>query len=113
MVKFLRPSVARMDVRTAKPAPKVADPELLTPDHRAWREAVIRRAGYRCEAIEVGVRCTVGRPARLFADHIVERKDGGAPLDPKNGQCLCGRHHTLKTAKARADRMAERYPRQP
>ena len=37
----------------------------------------------------------------MFADHIVERKDGGADLDPRNGQCLCGRHHTMKTAQTR------------
>jgi 5-methylcytosine-specific restriction protein A len=87
----------------------MADPALLTPKHRAWRSAVLRKAGWRCEAVEDGKRCEVKAPARLFADHIVERKDGGAPLDPRNGQCLCGSHHTIKTAKARADRMAERY----
>lgn len=109
MVRTLQPSIAALDVRTAKPAPKKADAELLTPEHRAWRSDVLRRAGFRCEAVENGQRCTVAAPARLFADHKQERKDGGAPLDPANGQCLCGRHHSLKTAQARAARMAQRF----
>jgi len=109
MVRTLRPSIAAMDVRSARPAPKVADPELLTPEHRAWRAAVLRRAGYRCEAVDDGKRCEVRAPARLFADHIIERKDGGAPLDPANGQCLCGSHHSAKTIAERAKRMAIRY----
>ena len=52
----------------------------------------------------VGVQARGGRgDHRTFADHIRERKDGGDPLDPANGQCLCGQHHTLKTVAARAE----------
>jgi hypothetical protein len=105
-LKTLGPSVRTMDTRTVKPLPKRADPELLTPEHRAWRAEVLRRAGYRCEQIERGKRCEVREPARLFADHVVERRDGGAPLDPANGRCLCGSHHTRKTAAARAARLS-------
>jgi hypothetical protein len=46
----------------------------------------------------------------MFADHKVERRDNGAPLDLANGQCVCGHHHSLKTASERAKRMAQRYP---
>ena len=42
----------------------------------------------------------------MFADHITEIRDGGDPFDPANGQCLCGRCHTLKTNAARAARHA-------
>lgn len=93
------------DTRCVKPAPKAADAELLTPEHRAWRAAVLKRAGYRCEAVEAGVRCAVRAPSRLFADHIIERRDGGSPLDLSNGQCLCGSHHTRKTVAARTARL--------
>lgn len=109
MVKQIGQQHRQVDLRSAQPIAKRADPELLTPEHRAWRTAVLQRAGYRCEAVVTGGRCRVSAPARLFADHIVERKDGGAPLDPRNGQCLCGSHHTLKTAAERAKRMAIRY----
>ncbi|OYW50928.1 MAG: hypothetical protein B7Z34_03715 [Novosphingobium sp. 12-62-10] len=50
-------------------------------------------------------RCRKAAPDhRMFADHKVEIKDGGAPFDLDNGQCLCGQHHSLKTAQARAAR---------
>jgi 5-methylcytosine-specific restriction enzyme A len=44
----------------------------------------------------------------MFADHICEVADEGDRFDPANGQCLCGRHHALKTARARAARLAAR-----
>lgn len=87
-------------------APKRADAELLTPEHRAWRLQVMTRAGWRCEAVDHGYRCMVAHPARLFADHVVERKDGGALGGL--GMCLCASHHAAKTMKERANRMARR-----
>jgi 5-methylcytosine-specific restriction protein A len=101
------PRLAPHDTRTARPRPKQADAELQTPEHRAWRLAVCRRAGWRCEWIkEDGKRCEASaeRGDRMFADHIIERADGGALLDPNNGQCLCGSHNTLKGNEARAAR---------
>lgn len=108
-IAVMKPRVRVTDTRHVRVDPKRADPELLTSGHRAWASEVVRRAGYQCEAIEDGRRCAVRRPARLFADHIVERRDGGAPLDLANGRCLCSRHHVLKTVRERARRMAERY----
>lgn len=98
--------LATRDTRAVKPPPKRADAELLTPEHKAWRKEVLLRAGYRCQAVDAGRRCAKAAPDhRLFADHIVERRDGGDALDHGNGQCLCGAHHTLKTIRARAERM--------
>jgi 5-methylcytosine-specific restriction protein A len=107
VLRNVRPRLPVLDLRTARPAPKVADRELLTGDHRAWREAVLQRAGHRCEWVEHGVRCdrTVA-DHRLYADHVVERQDGGAALDVANGKCLCASHHGLKTFRERARRMA-------
>jgi hypothetical protein len=107
VVRTLRPNIGRaFDPRCAKPPVHKADPELLTPEHRAWREEVLRRAGFRCEWIEEGRRCEKAEPLhRMFADHIRERRDGGPRFDPANGMCLCGRHHTLKTHDERAKRM--------
>ena len=106
-LKTTQPRLRTIDTRTVKPPPNSADAELQTPEHKAWALQVKRRAGWRCEWIDNGQRCAVAAPARLFADHINERRDGGARLDPKNGRCLCGRHHSLKTAAARARRMME------
>jgi 5-methylcytosine-specific restriction endonuclease McrA len=95
MVKMLGPRITTLDVRSAKPAPKANDKFYFSRDYRAWREAVIARAGGRCQWPGCGT--TEGR---MHADHIIERRDGGADLDPRNGQCLCHRHHTLKTHQA-------------
>ena len=48
--------------------------------------------------------CALSR-VRLFADHVQERADRpDLRLDVGNGAALCGRHHTLKSAAARAER---------
>jgi 5-methylcytosine-specific restriction protein A len=102
----LKPTLKAFDARAVKPAPKTVDPFYLTPQYDDWRAKVIANAGARCQAFENGFRCTKAAPLhRMFADHIVERQDGGVPYDPTNGQCLCGKHHTLKTVRARAERL--------
>jgi 5-methylcytosine-specific restriction protein A len=104
----LRPRVAMASQRLT-PRPKTVDPYYSTPEHRAWRKAVYQRAGWRCEAIlENGQRCEASalRGDRLFADHVVERRDGGA--DQGEGKALCGSHHASKTSDERNKRMARR-----
>lgn len=97
---MLKPQAAAIDVSLAKRLPKEAEAHYATPEHRAWARQVIERAHGRCQ----GKAC--GRTGvRLFADHIVERRDGGASLDVRNGQALCGSCHTRKTTAERAKRM--------
>ncbi|MBX3579898.1 MAG: HNH endonuclease [Rhizobiaceae bacterium] len=108
-LRMLRPTLATLDTRAAKPAPKMVDPFYQSAEYLAWRELVISRAGRRCEDIDqaTGRRCTKAEPRyRMYADHIVERKDGGADLDLDNGRCRCASHHVAKTHAARAARMA-------
>jgi len=72
----------------------------------AWRAQVIAKAGGRCEAVDNGRRCQRGHPDhRVYADHRVELKDGGAPFDVRNGQCLCASHHVQKTLRNRGTRL--------
>ena len=85
------------DTRTARPAPKQADPFYRTAAWSDLRADLIRIRGARCEHCQ-------RTGSRLFADHIVELKDGGAALDPANLQLLCGACHTAKTSAARAAR---------
>ena len=100
-----KPGLASIGGRRVATLPKEALPVYQTPEYRIWRETVIARAGGRCEAIVDGKRCVKAAPRhRMFADHKVEVRDGGALFDPENGRCLCGAHHTAKTAKARAER---------
>src|SRR4029077_15091757 len=85
---------------------RVKDAVYNNPQYHAWRNAVVRRAGARCEYHDHhGLRCTKASPEhRMFADHIVEIKDGGSVLDVTNGQCLCYSHHTIKTNEVKKKR---------
>jgi 5-methylcytosine-specific restriction endonuclease McrA len=100
----LKPVLKAAEFRTVIPLKKAPDPELTTEAHRKWRGAVLRRANFACE------KCGAdGKTNRLFADHIKERRDGGALLDPANGMALCSSCHAKKTAQARARRMHDRH----
>ena len=105
-LRSLSPMVRTTDTSTTRLAPKVKDPIYDSPDFRTWRALVYQRAGYRCEAVDrYGLRCSKAAPQhRLYADHIVELKDGGSLTDPANGQCLCAAHHTTKTNVVRVQR---------
>jgi hypothetical protein len=103
----LKPLLRRFVNGAVAPETKWTDPFYLTPAYRAWRVAIVTRAGFRCEDIDIntGQRCTKMWPEhKLIADHIRERVDGGADLDPANGMCRCFSHHQVKTMKARAER---------
>lgn len=75
--------------------PKVADRFYTSPEWQALKRT--KRAE--------GAWCVVcGSTKRLILDHIIERKDGGADLDPSNVEWLCHLHHQQKTARAREAR---------
>jgi len=96
---MLSPRVPTMDTRTAKPPPKAADAELLSAEWREMRARVIRETRGRCQHPGCGKA-----EGRMYVDHIEERRDGGGVLDRANLQCLCPRHHALKTNAERAKR---------
>ena len=100
-LRMLGPMLRSADLSAAKVPEKTADPFYSTPEYRAWRELVIARANGVCQHKGCG-----RKERRMFADHIVEVKDRGARFDPNNGQCLCGKHHSLKTAAAKAARLS-------
>ncbi|WP_188260713.1 HNH endonuclease signature motif containing protein [Azospirillum tabaci] len=119
----LPPRVAKLDVSVAALPPKEADRFYLSIEWRKLVASLIRTRGRRCE------RCGKtheddGGSVKLIGDHKVERKDGGAELDPANIELLCARAggngrpradggrggcHAAKTAQARAQRMATVY----
>lgn len=102
-LRRLEPTVRKLDIRIAVPPPKEADAYYSSSQHRAWRDDVIRSARGQCEWMESGQRCSRAEPEfRMYADHVVEIKDGGDRLG--RGRCLCGSHHTLKTNIERAKR---------
>lgn len=63
-----------------------------TPEHRAWRTAVLARDRGSCQI--KGPRCT-GRATE--ADHVIPVARGGAELDTDNGQAACTTCHRVKT----------------
>jgi 5-methylcytosine-specific restriction endonuclease McrA len=73
--------------------PKQADQFYQSNDWRNLVRTIKRQRGAFC--------CICGSNDRIIADHIIERRDGGADLDPANIQLLCQSHHAAKTANAR------------
>lgn len=105
-LRTIAPMIRAIDARTTKLPPKQPDAFYTTPEFRWWRAEVMRRAGGRCEASDNGHRCSMAAPEhRMYADHIVELRDGGAPLDFGNGQCLCHTHHERKKITERIARL--------
>jgi 5-methylcytosine-specific restriction protein A len=109
-ITMLKPRIATLDTRTAKPLPKEVDSHYNTPEHRAWALAVKRRGGWRCEHVENGVRCPNRHPTSvMYAGHIKNRIDyPELALDPKNGRCECNSHNTKGGIQDRVRRMAEK-----
>lgn len=83
-----------------KSPPKIAEGFYQSREWRVLMATLKRQRGGWCE------RC--GSKHRIAGDHIVERKDGGADLDPSNIELLCQACHNAKTKRSGKQRMAER-----
>lgn len=78
-------------------APKVAQPFYQTAEWKQLVAGLIKQRGRRCE--ECGAA-----GCRIYADHVVEIKDGGARLDGRNVKLLCATCHGQKTERRRRER---------
>lgn len=106
-MKMLKPRLRAADPRRVKPAPKQTDPIYSSAQYRRWRQDVLARAGGRCQ--DPSCKDPTRAGMTLFADHIIELKDGGAPFDLANGMARCGRCHTRKTLRARGERSRQTF----
>lgn len=103
-VKLAPPRLKAADSRHVTPPPKRALPIYSDPRYRDWRRVVIARSDGKCQDPQHD-------PARpravtpLYADHVHELRDGGAPFDPANGMARCASCHKRKTDAARARRL--------
>lgn len=64
--------------------------------HRAWREAVLKRAGYLCEECrKYGRHDKDGNPVRAVTAHHIQHLDDRPDLayDVRNGMALCNACH--------------------
>ena len=100
----LRPSTT-VKVRVPE---KKAESFYLSSEWRTLMDQIIKqrfgdREHARCEDPDCRMKNRIG--IRIFGDHIIERKDGGAALDPRNVLCRCGSCHTRKTGEQRAERL--------
>lgn len=110
MLRTMGTRVAAADFRRVRPAPKTADSFYLSPEWRAFVEALIverfgSKANARCEDKQCRHPHRLG--IRVFGDHIVELKDDGPALSKANILFRCGACHTRKTAEQRARRLAQ------
>jgi len=103
-----------------RPPKKMADDFYHSSEWRALINQIIRRRGRICQDPShdpANPRMGI----RIFGDHILEIRSGGAKLDPNNVMLRCGACHSRKTASARRDRLQgggglknfEEVPRQP
>jgi hypothetical protein len=103
---IIRTRITAIETRRVKAPEKTADSIYHTPEYRRWRAGVIARAGGRCEHVTDGVRCTKGSRSIACSRTTSWNCGMAVPFDLDNGRCLCGGHHTAKTAAARAERRA-------
>lgn len=89
--------VSAVAARIHRPA-KVVDPFYESNEWRSFARVIKQQRGYVCE--ECGKDCSA-TPRGLIADHIVERKDGGADFDPLNTLLRCMSCHNKKTSRVR------------
>ena len=72
------------------------DPYYKSPKHKAWREKVLRRAGYLCEECRRYGRVDQdGNPVAAVTAHHIKHRDEYPELqyDVSNGQALCAACH--------------------
>lgn len=108
MVRTLGPLVRVIDTRCAASAVKRTDPFYSTPEWRQFQSQIIAERGRVCEDPTCDGR-THKPGMRVFADHLVELQDGGAPFDPRNIMLRCGASHTRKTLAVRGERLSRRF----
>lgn len=97
-IATLKPRIRTIETRSVLPPPKTAAPIYRTPEWRNLIASVIAERGRRCQ--------DCGRTGcRIFGDHVVELRDGGAPFDRRGIRLLCGSCHTKKTIAARVARL--------
>jgi 5-methylcytosine-specific restriction protein A len=102
MLPLFKTKLRTLDTRTVKPPAKTAAPVYNSPEWKEFIAGIIAERGRICE--DVHCKTPGRRGMRVFGDHIIELKDGGALLDGRNVMLRCGACHTTKTLAERAKR---------
>lgn len=103
-------SSSRVPTKAGRVAPtqQKTNPFYQSAEWIALVAEVLLDRGRRCQ--ECGRTHNIDKtPIRVFLDHIIELRDGGAKLDKNNLKVLCGMCHSRKTMRERAKRAAAHY----
>lgn len=92
------------ETKKLKAPEKVADSFYSSPEWKELMRQIFKERGRRCQ----DEACKTPRNVwgKLYGDHIVELKDGGAPLDKANILIRCAPCHAAKTLEERRKRGA-------
>lgn len=104
-MRMIKTKLTTMAKTKLEASQKRTDEHYRSAEHKAWAKAVIRRANGMCQGRLPNGKACGKDTGRMFADHIIELRDDGAPFDVNNGQCLCASCHTRKTLEARRKRV--------
>jgi hypothetical protein len=103
-LKTLRSRLGVANTFSVKPPPKRGDPLYDTKEWRDLMRRLFAVRGRRCE--DPNCPTPHGPWSRIYGDHIIELRDGGAPLDEGNVLLRCPTCHGAKTASERGRRAA-------
>lgn len=106
-LKTLGTRLQRLDLRTARPPVKEALPFYQSTAWKGLMKAIFAKRGRVCQDRQCDDPTARGP---RYGDHIIELRDGGAPLDEGNVMVMCATCHGRKTErerKARAARQAD------
>lgn len=101
-IRMQQPMVRSANLAIARTSPKKTDSIYGSAAYAEWAEAVKKRDGYRC--VDPACKGPHYPGQKVYADHKVEVKDGGAKFDVANGITRCASSHTFKTNRERARR---------
>jgi len=85
-----------------KPRFKQVQPFYVSPEWRALIKSIKQQRGNYCHDPAHPPSESRTAKGRVYGDHIIELKDGGALLDPSNIMLRCHLCHQRKTWKERA-----------
>ncbi len=91
---------------SARPARFAAAPKRVEPFYKSKEWLALLALRKRDADYFAALERAKAKSERVILDHIVERKDSGADLDPANTQWLTHSEHQAKTAKAKRARVA-------
>lgn len=103
-LKNFGPRLAPISTQRLRTPPKTTESFYGSAAWKALMREIIQERGRRCE--DPNCETPRGPWGKIYGDHIIEIRDGGAPLDKANILLRCSPCHGRKTAAERVARGA-------